>query len=504
MKQWQIKVTLSFCGLVCYFISTNNVNRHQSFFGISPVQAHGIAIIRGKLNEIKPKEYRLEIELPANIRGEKQLPILPQRCQFNQDKIIKRTPGKTKLTYQFDCKKTPLNSYDKLLLPWQVAGSLISASWLDGTQRSNFFTPQWQRIEINLQQLIIKERSLYLSIKRYFILGFNHILTGWNHLLLLGIILLSPLLKTKIQLITALSFGHIISLLIFLIIPLNISLVPAELCTFLAVLIISRQYLKKNTQPNQNVKIIGILGTLHGLAIANILNFSTVTQAQLITYLLSLTLGIDAIQLFIIIGITAIHQGIDKLNSKYFYLMNSNFLDNNDHVKKLSILANKFTKNQIVTTSILSKKIKIVIYGLGITSLTLLLFWFSEEKYLIGNLKQMILTNTFSYYSSSFNNSQKTNYYQPDLQAPSNVNPLSETSPIKIFITIEPYSIRQEVLLSLNFLDVTNQQIIDIKEQEIIKEKIAEQLIKVNRFFCDWFFSNSNSFTCKTNKVILF
>jgi len=107
--------------------------------------------------------------------------VLPERCSG-------LTP--TASSYRFSCNPA-LSSDDTLLFPWPLAGVVLVANWRDGSSHSSYFRGDGVFVEVSLAEVRAPSAALGRLALRYFELGIEHIMFGFDHLLfVVGLMLL--------------------------------------------------------------------------------------------------------------------------------------------------------------------------------------------------------------------------------------------------------------------------------------------------------------------------
>lgn len=137
--------------------------------------------------------------------------------------------------------------------------------------------------------------------KRFFWLGSEHILFGFDHLLFLfTLILLKMRIQEYIKIITSFTIAHSISLALAV---TGVISIPSKFVESLIIISIIYVALENIFFPN-NAKnrwwITFLLGLLHGLAFAELLTQMKLPKDQLIQSLLSFNIGIEITQLLLV------------------------------------------------------------------------------------------------------------------------------------------------------------------------------------------------------------
>jgi len=135
---------------------------------------------------------------------------------------------------------------------------------------------------------------------RFFILGMEHILSGYDHILFIlsAILVVSSFLET-LKLVTAFTVAHSITLaLAFLgIVSLSASIVEPLIALTIAVVAFENVFMENF---KRRWMLIFGFGLVHGLGFVGVLKEITVTKQELLTSLFSFNVGIEAGQILIV------------------------------------------------------------------------------------------------------------------------------------------------------------------------------------------------------------
>jgi len=135
---------------------------------------------------------------------------------------------------------------------------------------------------------------------RFFILGVEHILSGYDHILfILAAILVVPGFRELLKLVTSFTVAHSITLaLAFLgIISLSSSIVEPLIALTIAIVAFENVLISNF---KRRWLLIFVFGLVHGLGFVGVLKEITVSNQELLTSLVSFNLGIEAGQLIIV------------------------------------------------------------------------------------------------------------------------------------------------------------------------------------------------------------
>jgi len=137
---------------------------------------------------------------------------------------------------------------------------------------------------------------------RFFLLGVEHILSGYDHILfILAAILVVSGFMEILKLVTSFTVAHSITLaLAFLgIVSLSSSIVEPLIALTIAIVAFENVFMGNF---NKRWGLIFVFGLIHGLGFVGVLKEITVSKQELLTSLVSFNLGIEAGQLIIVGG----------------------------------------------------------------------------------------------------------------------------------------------------------------------------------------------------------
>lgn len=150
-------------------------------------------------------------------------------------------------------------------------------------------------------------QAIASPIARYFVLGVEHLLSGLDHLLFLGgLLMLVVGWRRLVITLTAFTLGHSVTLALATLGYLRISPTLAELAIALSILILACE-LARNTTVSKASWITrfpwamaGAFGLLHGLGFAGALAEVGLPPGEVVPALLGFNLGIEAAQLGVV------------------------------------------------------------------------------------------------------------------------------------------------------------------------------------------------------------
>jgi hydrogenase/urease accessory protein HupE len=267
--------------------------------------AHDLGVARVELREKEGGRYEMDVAVHAGPEIVDQRPELPTRCTLDGPPSVFRRPGVAVLHFTFTCAGRPLGPGDVLRLPWKREGAFVAARWHDGTSRSRFFGSDPQQagdggILVDLDEL----RSLPLGpadvARRYFLLGVEHILTGWDHLAFVFCLCLLARGWRLLKLVTGFTLGHSLSLALAAFDVVRLPSPPTEACIALSIAFVAREALLPPESRRHGTGLVLAFGLLHGLGFAGALKEVGISPAELLLGLATFNLGVEAGQLIFV------------------------------------------------------------------------------------------------------------------------------------------------------------------------------------------------------------
>ncbi len=247
----------------------------------------------------------MDVAVHAGPEIVEQRPELPARCTLEGPPSVFRRPGIAVLHFAFSCAGRPLGPGDVLRLPWKREGAFVAARWLDGTTRSRFFSsdahsPGEGGILIAFDELRGRPLGPVDVARRYFFLGVQHILTGWDHLAFVFCLCLLARGWRLLGLVTGFTLGHSLSLALAAFNVVRLPSPPTEACIALSIAFVAREALLPPEARRQGAGLVLAFGLLHGLGFAGALKEVGIGPAELLLGLATFNLGVEAGQLIFV------------------------------------------------------------------------------------------------------------------------------------------------------------------------------------------------------------
>jgi hydrogenase/urease accessory protein HupE len=271
---------------------------------ISSAWAHRTEIDQVTLVELAKHRYGIRYKAPPPGMSEFAAPLLPAHCHWadGEDYPIEETA--TSLV--FESEDRPLAAEDKIILPWQRHGVLVTAQWSDGSTGRQFFMSSPEGIVVEMSQLRAGSGSISATARRYFMFGLEHILGGIDHLLFVaGLLLLVKGARRLLVTITAFTLAHSITLALSIFGWLALPSEPVEAVIALSIVLLAVENVHQlRGHPALTSRYPWLVsfgfGLVHGLGFAGALGQLGLPSSELPPALLFFNLGVEAGQLLFV------------------------------------------------------------------------------------------------------------------------------------------------------------------------------------------------------------
>jgi hydrogenase/urease accessory protein HupE len=269
-------------------------------FGSFPAYAHdaGItSVTRVFLSELGDRRFALSVVDAGVPRLEDSAVVLPSKCHG-----VRRLPTVgAGSRFLFECER-PLSFDDEVTLPWALGVAAV-VTWADGSDASAYFAADGPTVTIRLGELGAEAGSRLRLARRYFALGFEHILLGIDHLLfVLGLLVLVRGLRSLVRTITAFTVAHSITLGAAALGVVSVESGPVEAAIALSIVLLAREIVVGRRGARHLVHrwpwLVALgFGLLHGLGFAGALGQMGLRTDDIPPALLFFNLGVEAGQL---------------------------------------------------------------------------------------------------------------------------------------------------------------------------------------------------------------
>jgi hypothetical protein len=413
-------------------------------------------ITKVRLIQLSDSTYVLEADVPQVLLSSITQPVFPDRFSMS-DLSYTNESGWITLRLMYKTSGPPLSSADELLLQWNRNGVDMTAQWLDGSTYKAMFNRSLGGIHIPIGELMTVERLTTDILKEGFLLGINHFSFNGIHLLFVLLIVLSFPTTQSLKFLLWYSSGHYLAMVIFETGLSGFDLLQVDLLTILFSLLLS-YYLIYEKKIQYLGLLLGIIGVSHGLSYVHEIGDLGLNKIQMVQTMFSFNLAIDLghylVAAFLILLLKWF--GWEGLKKRWVPIMTG-----------------------------------------GIAVFLILLVF--KENVLSGNQKILALDNQ----------------YTPIIRVPQSNSGGRQiqrgtglmNTPIVTYLSVEPYEVRQEILLQANsFLDILDrtsdfEDEISIDYQEGIKEALEDSVALNTRVDIDGM--RSDPAEIRTHFVIL-
>ncbi len=271
------------------------------FAVLMPAQSHGHGLEPALLSLREIGAGRFEViwqSSAARLPGADVQPILPSRCATVSTADAGDGGDRVRRQWVIDCGREGV-------VGETVAVADLSVAKIDALLRI-------ERLDGEVIETVLSARAPSFTIpahpsradvlRSYATLGFEHILTGPDHLLFVfGLLLLAPVPRRLLQTVTAFTVGHSITLSAA---ALHVTAVPArpvEVLIAVSVLILAVELARQGSQPTLLRRfpwaMAAAFGLLHGFGFAGALTEAGLPAGDIPLALVSFNSGIEIGQL---------------------------------------------------------------------------------------------------------------------------------------------------------------------------------------------------------------
>jgi hydrogenase/urease accessory protein HupE len=183
----------------------------------------------------------------------------------------------------------------------RYSAAMVKVIWLDG--QSRVYTLTASQPTVQLFGSADDERGMGDIAWAYVVLGFEHILSGIDHLLfVISLLFLVGFQRKLIWTISAFTVAHSLTLASAALGWLTLRSAPVEACIALSIVLVAVEALRKNSQPETLSRrwpamVAFLFGLVHGLGFAGALQEIGLPQNHLAVALLTFNIGVELGQL---------------------------------------------------------------------------------------------------------------------------------------------------------------------------------------------------------------
>lgn len=193
------------------------------------------------------------------------------------------------------------------------SAAIVKAFWLDG--QSRVYTLTTAQPKVQLYGSAEDQRGMGEIAWAYTVLGVEHILTGYDHLLfVLALLFLVGFNRRLLLTITAFTAAHSLTLALSALGWLTLRSPPVEATIALSIMLVAWEALKKEATLSRRwpAVVAFLFGLVHGLGFAGALKDIGLPQNHLSVALLTFNVGVEFGQLLVVGVAYLFYRAIDR------------------------------------------------------------------------------------------------------------------------------------------------------------------------------------------------
>jgi hypothetical protein len=257
----------------------------------TPALAHEMSMAEMEVRETAPGEFFWQWSAQNDRRpmGNDLLPHWPDGCEGGPN-VVRCASGAMKGTLSVEG------------VGKKYSAALVKIFWLDG--QSRVYTITNAQPSVALYGSADDQRGRSEIARAYTVLGVEHILTGFDHLLFVGgLLFLVGFRRRLIGTITAFTLAHSITLACSVFGWITLRSPPVEATIAMSIVLVASEALRdKETLAKRLPALVSFLfGLVHGLGFAGALKTIGLPQRHLPLALLTFNVGVELGQLFTVL-----------------------------------------------------------------------------------------------------------------------------------------------------------------------------------------------------------
>ena len=266
---------------------------------VTPASAHPLAPSLIRIDEYAPGLADVTWKTPRrDVPGSKLAPVLPDHCRSLSQPTLQEQATARIYTWRIDCGQRGLSNAS--IGADGIAGSktdvIVHVELLDGRTYRSILTdakPRWN---------VPEAQSSWDVFANYARLGFEHILSGPDHLCFVFGLMLLVTVRRLFWVVKAFTVGHSITLALSALDLVRVQQRPVEILIALSIGIVAWEVVRVANAERTSFTRIPVMmaaafGLLHGLGFAGALRDLGLPQGAIPLSLLSFNVGIEVGQL---------------------------------------------------------------------------------------------------------------------------------------------------------------------------------------------------------------
>lgn len=255
----------------------------------SAVSAHELSMAEMEVRETAPNEFLWQWTASGDKAASVALtPVWPEGCAAEMNMLRCSDAG---LFGTLEVKG----------VGEQYSAAIVKIFWLDGGSR--IFTLTSGQPEVHLYGSAEDRRGMGEIARAYGILGVEHILGGFDHLMfVLSLLFLVSFNKKLVLTISAFTLAHSLTLALSALGWLTLRSPPVEATIALSIMLVAGEALNKQRTLSRRwpALVAFLFGLVHGLGFAGALADIGLPQKHLFVALLTFNVGVEAGQLLVV------------------------------------------------------------------------------------------------------------------------------------------------------------------------------------------------------------
>lgn len=252
--------------------------------------AHEMSMAEMELREISKGEFLWQWTASGNLPvGQDLTPVWPEGCRAEANTLSCGNAGLT--------GTLSVDGVGK-----RYSAAMVKVLWLDG--QSRVYTLTAGQPTVHLYGSADDTRGAGAIASAYTVLGIEHILTGWDHLMfVIGLLFLVGFNRRLILTITAFTAAHSLTLASSALGLLTLRPPPVEATIALSIMLVAGEALGKEATLSRRwpALVAFLFGLVHGLGFAGALQQIGMPENHLPIALLTFNLGVEIGQLAVVL-----------------------------------------------------------------------------------------------------------------------------------------------------------------------------------------------------------
>jgi hypothetical protein len=178
-----------------------------------PVIADDPGITKVRLIQQTDTSYLLEADVPQVLLNTIKRPVLPERYAMTDFDFTNQS-GWITLKMTLSTSGSSLSPEDEILLPWLRNGIDFTAQWLDGSTYKGLFNRSLNGILIPLEEVMPARKTTMEVLQESFITGWKHIRFHYIHILMILVMVLFVRNFSVLRLLLWFSLGQAVAMIV--------------------------------------------------------------------------------------------------------------------------------------------------------------------------------------------------------------------------------------------------------------------------------------------------